>query len=261
MKKIKVDKLVIGKTITTLLYAFRTSTHCILHEEQRPFEFCSSFDSYDFSIFGSVTPTSLWDRICFMLSMSGLLLFPNNTQSLRHEGGQVEVITKRNRKFIVESDKIQHFDSDKSEIVDIYDYFWCRVGGAHDRDFIEDTENNFVNKIIFYPRPIKPNIKDLIAVSKCSEASINDLEVSSVYSRLKSLSMMSNAGLKGKISGYRDNGNPIIHRTKIEWEKRIILNRFMSPLSFDEVYNLKQKESYAWKLLRNTIPITSTSLE
>ena len=73
--------------------------------------------------------------------------------------------------------------------------------------------------------------------------------------------MMSNAGLKGKISGYRDNGNPIIHRTKIEWEKRIILNRFMSPLSFDEVYNLKQKESYAWKLLRNTIPITSTSLE
>lgn len=260
MKKIRVENLVIGKTFSTLLYAFRTNSHCILHEAQRPFEFCSNFDLYDFSMFGDVTPISLWDRMCFVMNASGLLLFPDNIQSLRHEGGQVEIINKRNRNFIVECDKVQHFDTNKSKIIDVYDYFWCRVGGAHDRDYIQDTENDFVNKIIFYPRPTKPNIRDLIAVSQCPETSLDDLEVSSVYSRLKSLSMMSDAGLKGKISGYRDNGNPIIHRTKIEWEKRIVLNRFESPMTFDEIYNLTQEESYAWKLLRSIIPITSTSL-
>lgn len=260
MKKIRVENLVIGKTITALLYAFRTNKHCILHDPQQPFEFCSTFDLYDFSMFGEVTPTSLWDRMCFVMSMSGLLLFPDNTQSYRHEGGQIEVITKRNRNFIVECDQVEYFDSHKSEIVDVYDYFWCRVGGAHDRDFIEDPENDFVKKIIFYPRPVKPNIKDLITVSELRETSLNDLEVSSIYSRLKSLSMMSDAGLKGKISGYRENGNPIIHRTKIEWEKRVVFNRFNSPLNFDEVYNLKQEDSYTWKLLRNITPITSTSL-
>ena len=213
MRKIRVENLVIGKTFSTLLYAFRTNSHCILHEAQRPFEFCSRFDRYDFSMFGDVSPTSLWDRMCFVMSMSGLLLFPDNIQSLRHEGGQVEIINKRNRNFIVECDKVQHFDTNKSKTIDLYDYFWCRVGGAHDRDFIKDPQNDFVNKIIFYPRPTNPNIRD-----------------------------------------------PIIHRTKIEWEKRIVLNRFESRMTFDDIYNLKQEESYAWKLLRSTIPITSTLL-
>jgi len=169
-------------------------------------------------------------------------------------------ILSESQKNAVLTDMAAAIRANKSKIIDVYDYFWCRVGGAHDRDYIQDTENDFVNKIIFYPRPTKPNIRDLIAVSQCPETSLDDLEVSSVYSRLKSLSMMSDAGLKGKISGYRDNGNPIIHRTKIEWEKRIVLNRFESPMTFDEIYNLTQEESYAWKLLRSIIPITSTSL-
>jgi hypothetical protein len=179
MNEIHLNRLCIGSSFITILYALRTSTPCIIHNAQKIFSYSSELKNLDLTLIGD-NPNTIWDRLCFSLSMSGLLLFPDNIQSLRKEENHVDVITKYNKKTIIHFDKLVEFDNRKSKYLSVYDYFWGRVGSSHEINLIEDNED-FVNKIIFYPRPEKPNTKDLICVSRIHEDALQDFEKSPSY--------------------------------------------------------------------------------
>ena len=255
MNEIHLNRLCIGSSFITILYALRTSTPCIIHNAQKIFSYSSELKNLDLTLIGD-NPNTIWDRLCFSLSMSGLLLFPDNIQSLRKEENHVDVITKYNKKTVIYFDKLIEFDNRKSKHLYVYDYFWGRVGSSHEINLIEDNEE-FVNKIIFYPRPEKPNTKDLICVSRIHEDALQDFEKSPSYARLKTIASMRAEGIKGLKTGIQ-NGKPCYVPPKIEWEKRLVHFEYESDMSMSDVYDLEQEDNYAWKLLNNMTRHTST---
>ncbi len=255
MNEIHLNRLCIGSSFITILYALRTSTPCIIHNAQKIFSYSSELKNLDLTLIGD-NPNTIWDRLCFSLSMSGLLLFPDNIQSLRKEENHVDVITKYNKKTIIHFDKLVEFDNRKSKYLSVYDYFWGRVGSSHEINLIEDNED-FVNKIIFYPRPEKPNTKDLICVSRIHQDALQDFEKSPSYARLKTIASMRAEGIKGLKTGMQ-NGKPCYVPPKIEWEKRLVHFEYESDMSMSDVYDLEQEDNYAWKLLNNMTRHIST---
>ena len=258
MNEVHLNRLCVGSSFIALLYALRTSTPCIIHNAQKIFSHTDELKNFDFSMIAN-NPSDIWDRVCFLLSMSGLLLFPDNIQSFRKEDDYVDVITKYNKKTTVYFDELVEFDNRKTKHLSVYDYFWCRVGSSHEVDLIEDNED-FVNKIIFYPRPEKPNTKDLICVSRIHEDALQDFEKSPSYARLKTIALMREGGIKGIKTGMQ-NGKPCYVPPKVEWEKRLVHFEYSSDMSLAEVYNLQQEENYAWMLLKNTTRHIFTSQE
>ena len=98
------NNLNIGRTLTCLLHSFKTETACILTDPIPPFKFDEYISGYDFSFLGidESNPHQAWDRICFLLSMSGLLLFPNNISNARMNDNVVEIVTNNNQKIKIE---------------------------------------------------------------------------------------------------------------------------------------------------------------
>jgi hypothetical protein len=255
-KTIKIRNVAIGNSIITLLYAFRTNTPCILEKPQRPFHLSKELDDYDFTELKTSDPIEIWDRLCVVLGMSGLLLFPNNIATVRDEGGCLEVITKNNRKTIIEYESVIRFDTEEDEYVNVYDYFWCRAGGAHDVSIIEDRENDFVNKILFPPR--NSQVRDAIACSRMPSKDLFELDVSPNMARLKTISMMRNGGLKGLKNGHTSSGEQNWVPPRLEWDKREVKYIYYSDMSLKEVFELEQERGYAWKLLENITHYIST---
>jgi len=257
MNEINLKNICIGNSFITLLYALRTSTPCIMPNAQRIFEFSDSLNHLDLKFIGQ-NVNDIWDRLCFSLNMSGLILFPDNIQSMRRDQKHVEIITKYNKKTIIHFNDCVEFDNIKTKFLTVYDYFWGRVGSSHEIDLIEDNED-FVNKIIFYPRQEKPNTKDLVCISKINKDELDKFENSPNYARLKTIGLMRSNGAKGIKTGIQ-NGKPTYMPPKIEWEKRTIHINYKSHMSLQEVYDLKQEENYAWTLLNNMTHHISTSL-
>ena len=97
MNEIHLNRLCVGSSFITLLYSLRTSTPCIIHNPQKIFSYTDELDNLDFGLVAD-SPSTIWDRVCFLLSMSGLLLFPDNIQSLRKESDllkSLQNITKK----------------------------------------------------------------------------------------------------------------------------------------------------------------------
>lgn len=257
------NNLNIGRTLTCLLHSFKTETACILTQPSPPFKFDEQISQYDFSFLGieDPNPQQVWDRLCFLLSMSGLLLFPNNVSNARMSEGIVEIITNNNQKIIIECENINVFDSKETGWYHVYDYFDWRSGSLHEQNYINDTEDNFIKKIIFYSSErdrVNNQVKDLVGVSYLRDDELEVLEVSPIYSRLKILRMMRNSGIKGRITSYNSSGVGTYTSPIIEFNKRITKPDFKPTISFLDVYNMPTQEGYTWKLLEKIIQSTST---
>ena len=256
------NNLNIGRTLTCLLHSFKTETACILTQPTPPFKFDEHISEYDFSFLGisPSNPQQAWDRLCFLLSMSGLLLFPNNISNARMNENIVEVITNNNQKIIIECENINVFDVNETGWHYVYDYFDWRSGSLHEHNQVDDSNDNFIKKIIFYSSErdrVNNNVKDLVGVSYLRDDELEDLEVSPVYSRLKMLRMMKEAGIKGRITGYDKRGVGTYTSPIIEFNKRITKPDFKPTISLHDVYNMPTEQGYTWKLLEKIIQSTS----
>ena len=72
------DKIVIGGSLESLLYSFITETPIIIREALLPFELEKIENPQDFKFLGyegarKVYTSELWDRLTFLLSMSGMI--------------------------------------------------------------------------------------------------------------------------------------------------------------------------------------------
>ena len=257
------NDLNIGRTLTCLLHSFKTETPCILTNPTPPFKFDEQISNYDFSFLGisDPNPQQVWDRLCFLLSMSGLLLFPSNVSNARMSENIVEIITNNNQKIIIECENIKIFDNEETGWYHVYDYFDWRSGSLHDKEHLNDYDDYFVKKIIFYSSErdrVNNNVKDIVAISYLRDDELEELETSPVYSRLKILQMLKNAGIKGRVTGYNSKGIGTYTRPVIEFNKRVVKPDFKPAVSFKDVYDMPTQEGYTWKLLEKIIQNTST---
>jgi len=173
----------------------------------------------------------------------------------------VEVITNNNQKIIIECENINIFDNDETGWYYVYDYFDWRSGSLHNREYIDDFDDNFIKKIIFYSSErdrVNNSVKDLVGVSYLRDDELEKLEVSPVYSRLKMLRMMKNIGIKGRVTGYNSKGVGTYTAPVIEFNKRIVKPDFKPTISFDDVYKMPTEQGYTWKLLEKITQSTST---
>lgn len=199
------DRLVIGSDLGALAYCYEHQCPAIYSRVLRPYKY-DERENWQRSI-------AIWDEMAYALSMSQLLPFSDKIVSLRlQEDNILKAVTKYS---LVCKIKFNHLvisddygveglppptgkTDDKNWVIDWFD---VNRGVLHPLDFIVDEKEDFVKKIYFYPSTrFYKNItkKDLLAVSKISDADLlnNDYDQSIV--RLKTIKSMKASGIKGK---------------------------------------------------------------
>ena len=245
-----VDEIVVGGSLSALLYAWYTGATLISIDSKEPYFFERFSPDVDLSDIGfdNVTKTlqtskgemsvgiqksEVWKKLYFLLSMGGQSPIPNSAQSIRIEDNIVKVVTSHSRVARFHYNELKVFNP--SQVGDItkksslrkykvLDWTWVNTGMMHSLDYISGRDN-FVKEIYFYEysrRGGQP-LKHLVSVSYLSGKQLNEYYYSDTYARFKIEEMMKKVGIKGRRNGYNKNGDPYHLNVKVTPEKREII--------------------------------------
>ena len=236
--------MIIGRTITSLLYAWRLQKKCILVE---PFCFhplSDEFDGIDFSEFNVSNPQELLNNLLFTMGITNLLLHQGNVSSFREEDNTI--ITKHNTRIQIK-EEVEIFDLKPTGMNQVFDEFYWRSGTPHD-NLLFETEDELCSRIHFYQNKrlkVKNVVKDFTVVSNLSENQLLDADYGNGIVRIKTARIFKQRGLKGEFSWQRGE-TKYYRKIKFDFVGREVLPRIEQKLSFKEVYNMKQKEGKEW---------------
>jgi hypothetical protein len=235
--------MIIGRTPTALLYAWRLQKEIILTE---PFLFHRLSDEYegiDFSEFKVGCIEEFVSNMGFIMGLLGLLKWPMNVSSCRLE--DKAIITKHNTRVHFTSEP-EIFDGEPTGEHQVFDEFFWRKGRVHDTLLLEG-EGDFCSKIHFYSnlRGVGSDTKDFTVVSKMDAKQLLDIDYGNGIVRIMAARMMKAAGLKGEISRVY-NGKTYYKRPVFEFHDRVVLPRLKQKFNFKQVFDMKQKEGGAW---------------
>jgi hypothetical protein len=241
------DKIVIGSSVSALLYSYFNNIPAIFTNIEKP-KFFERFSlNVDFNHLGLNTADSnqtigipkyhIWGRLVYLLSYAGLLPLSDKAISIRLEDESIlRVATeysrfakfKFNELLVFNDDNFHGIKSKNSNLYEVLDWMNVRSGTTHRFDRIENT-SNFVKCVHFYPSDRidgAHNKKDLVAVSHLTEEQLADFNYSDTYARFVVEDLMKKNGIKGRRNG-RDTNNPNLYRyysIKVETAKREINN-------------------------------------
>jgi len=253
------DEIVIGKTLSSLIYSYFNEVPVFFVEQKKPFMY-DFFREKDMVEKLQVNPTSfrmngpaltkivgnpkypIYARLNFILSMSGLIPTSDKATSIRLTDDNSLKVTlesskiikiKFNKARIFDDTKIQGLDipNKKVDMFQVIDWVDVKSGTKHEFDVIL-TPDKFVKEVYFYPSvripgSVASNKKDLVSVSYLTSNQIKDFEYSDTYAKFKIKHLMKEAGIKG-----RSNGNDRFLSIKLESSKREI-----NKCSFDKYEN------------------------
>ena len=254
-------KLITGGSLESLLYAYMTETPIVITQPYVPFELDIMEDDSILDLIGydrqtSVRKVEVWDRLSFILSMAGLVLMPNNVRTTKHIDKQIVFTLKDNTRMKIGYGTLISFDKHIDEKLKVYDWFSIRSGSKVELDEITDNDN-LVSKIIFYPCQRRSAMgrgrKDLVTYSEIPYADIHNYESSESYVRLKTLSMMKEAGLRGKPNGYNNRGRQQVYALKIEHTHREIHKTYKPKYTVVELLNKFNNEKEIWNLTKKLL--------
>ena len=238
------DELCIGGSIESLLYSYITEIPLIIDKPRRPAEIDQIHSDMDLSFLGFrneevVSSLWLWERLSFLLSMGGLLLFPNSIESIRPHANKLTVVTHNMRRVDVTYNKLRRLDTKLTNYTWIYDWFAIRSGGRHEIDLLED-KNSLVSKLVFYPskRIGVRGTKDVVAISFVKSSEILDMENSEGYVTLKSRKMMNAAGIRGTSKGITHSGARRYSPIRIEHLHREFREQLIPDMTLQQILDL-----------------------
>ena len=276
---LKYENIVLGATLSSVLYSFYTQTPLIFVEGAtiHPFDFCDL--NTDLSLL-RIDPKSyflkqpdnkqlvfgppkqqVYEKLLALLSLSGLVPFSHLAKSINIEDNYLKVITEGNKSMNVKYEKLIVFDDNKinglppileneqNKPTQILDWFEVNLGSAHEVDYIE-TDSDFVKKIFFYSSQrdcIQANKKDLLAISHLTaEEATHNYQYSDTYAKFKILQCMKEAGIRGPKNGKNPN-YPDRSSEPFKWlsPKISLMYRQIIPLSMGKYEDSKRiKFSY-----------------
>ena len=237
MKALKSEsaELVVGATLSALLYSYYTGYPLVYLEPSIPFRFDyfqpyfdldkiveqpepREFITLDLKKKVGLPKRDMWERLYFILSLSGKIPYADKVKSVRIEE-DINIITRKRNTFNCESVRI--FDdkqvqglsqkiSGEEKTFNVYDWINVHSGTTHSLDFIADISGSVIEEIIFYPSDRidgNHNKKDIVCVSSMTERQLNDYRFSDTYVRFKVESLMKEVGIRGARNG-RDQLNP-----------------------------------------------------
>jgi len=213
------DKLTIGHTLDAVIHAHKTNSFFIRNSMDGIFPFDEIGDDIDLGNIKTSCSTKreLFNSLLYQLSLDGKVPLTNRTETIRidEENKVVSIVVNGSTKIKAEYNTIRVFDTDKisSPTFDIgkvekyrvYDWYDVKSGLKHDHDFLL-SDDDFCKKIYFYLSPrIDGNpargLKDLVVESVLTKKQLHDVDYSDSISRLKVISMMKDAGIKGSGNG------------------------------------------------------------
>jgi len=191
------DNVVIGTTLSAVKWAQEMNWPVLFNKEPAFFKF-KKLNSGDLE-------HEKWQEIVSDLSLRGLVPFGDKISSIRINQNKIEVFCGI-RKYVVNYKNIKFFDEDNIENfpfsrINIKNYCvcdWFRVtsGTNHDHLLLE-TDDDFVNKIYFFPKITLPKYKDCVSQSFISQENLNHVDYTSTMARLKTISTMKEVGILG----------------------------------------------------------------
>ena len=191
------DNVVIGTSVAAIEYAFETDSHILFNTEPYFFEF-------EKPIKGEIQKDK-WQSLASKVSIRGLNPFGNKITSIRVNDKFLEVICGT-KKYKVFYKKIMFFDDENIEgfpfeklkwsKYNVYDWFIVRSGANHSYDFLE-RKDDFVKKVHFFNKINLPRYKDCVSHSIIKKKDIEDFNFSSTMTRMKTINIMDEAGIKG----------------------------------------------------------------
>lgn len=248
------DTLVCGCGINTLLYCYKRELPLLINDCRNIFHFETIEGDFSFMGFSKteVLTAELWNRLYFLMSMSGLIFNPLPSQNIRFDNNNITYITQGNRKVMASYNKLNNFER-KQNIFDVYDWFAVRDSSRHNHERLHDKNNDLVNVVKFHKslRANATRAKDIVTVSKILEEQIDEFEYSETMARLKTLKMLKEAGIKGKYNGTNKKGYKLYYSIKLEHMYRESIPRVRYKMSLDNILKIKQNEGKLWNLTKN----------
>ena len=236
------DTVVVGGTVSALLYSYLSGFPCIFVNPRPPFRFDEAGPLTGFQKIGMNTRNQrrLFEHLLPVLSLGGQLLASGAATSLTVSDDILKATTSRSRlaqyrfkKLIVMDDSdvtglppVSHQVIGRSRVID---WLHCRSGMEHDLDTLV-TDDNFINKVFFYPsdrfgtQTTSRIRKDVVTISYLEPSELQDFNFSETMARHKTTQIMKDAGIKGARNG-RDTKNPNLYRyyaVKLESAERVI---------------------------------------
>ena len=262
MSDFNFEELVLGGSLTALLYAYKKNLPILIDIAHVPFVLEEVPPHWDLSFIGfkrgtEIKKSQVWDRVSFLLAMSGLVLFPNNIQSFRIEEDHLNIIGIDNKRMTVHYNKLVEFDRDSKNYLMVYDWFAVSSGTRHEWEVIPNPDEDLCHMLLFHrsTRPrTRSDVKDVCAVSRVSREHLNSTEWSSSYTRIRTLQMMKEVGIRGRANGYNKKGATLHYAVKIEHMYREVFEEQNNKLSIEEVLSYEDKKgTNLWNLTQKLL--------
>jgi len=191
------DNVVIGTTLSAVRHAQKTNCPILFNKEPDFFKFKK--------LFSGEFEHEKWQDITTDLSLRGLNPFGDKITFMRINEDTIEVIC-HNRKYAIfyknikffDDENIENFPFDKISIKSycVCDWFRVTSGTNHDYLMLED-EDDFVNRVYFFPKINLPKYKDCVSMSFISQEDLSHVDYTSTMARLKTIDIMTKAGILG----------------------------------------------------------------
>jgi len=255
-------EIIMGGSLESLMYSFINETPIILKDPLVPFNLERFDQSYDLRVLGfedtrSIFKSEVWDRLSFLLSMNGIVLYPNVINNIREENKSIFITTKdRNRIKVTYSKKVE-FDKILDDEVNVYDWFDVRTGSVHEHRILTDPQSKFIEKVFFYSSHrigVNGGKKDAVAKSVIKSSDLLNYDKSEGYARLKVLKMMKESGIRGASNGYNKSGYQLFYSPKIEHSHREIVKNYKPLYTMRQILKKRTKRGSLWKLAERLFP-------
>ena len=255
--KYSFDKVVVGSNVNALVYSYINDLPLIMNCLSRPF-------------FVNKEDLDLWNKLFFLLSLSGLNLFGDKIEQVRIDKEELLVATKDLRAFKVSYNKLVIFDDkniiglpiakEKKDEFMVLDWITANPCTKHDHEYFH-VGDDLIKEIHFYPTNRTPGhhpkLKDLVAVSFLNSKQLQDFDYSDTYVKFKAEKILKENGITGRKNGFA-NGKQIAYNLGLKVDQREIRKAEMDLYenteslefnysSLDEMF-AKAGETYAAKL-------------
>ena len=179
---------------------------------------------------GEISKEKVWNYISVLLSVRGLHPFSDKVKSIRIRDNSLKVFTHDskmikcnfNNLFIFDDLHVEDIPFDyrkKDAKYRVLDWYKVESGALHSHEQI-NGDDDFVNKIHFYPSIYNPLLKHMVSVSFLTKEQLKDPEYSEIYMRYKIIDMLTAAGIRGRKNGFGVGGKQNRLSLKISFQKR-----------------------------------------
>ena len=232
------DKVVVGGSLTALMYAFINNFPILFADPDPPNRFDYLSPDTDLSFLKlenhrreiktfnesreiGLPKILLWERLSFLMSLKGLMPLSNICHSMRLQDNIIKCSNEyskiaefRFNQCLYFGDKatsgfIEKTNLDEETYI-CYDHIAFNSGGKHEIDYIT-TNDDFVSQIWFYSSDrIDGNtpVRDACAVSRITREQLLDFDFSQTMAKFKTIQTMKDNGMRGKFNGFTKKGTP-----------------------------------------------------